>query len=188
MIDKLISEIKKIDNFSGDEIELFFSFLVEDFIEKGDYFLRIGEVSRHVAYITSGLVMHYKTYDGMDIPLEFSPEGEWVAYLKSFTAGTPADVAIKALEDTKVLTLSSGKLQELFQLNPKFMAIKNFYTELSFMNTAQHGADLAMLDGKDRYYKFMKEKPGLVNRVPQYHIAAYLGIKPQSLSRIRKDG
>lgn len=188
MINKLINEIKKIDNFSEEEIDTFFSFLEEDFIAKGDYFLRIGEVSRHLAYITSGLMMHYRIYDGMEIPIEFSPEGEWIAYLKSFTAGTPADVAIKALEDTRILSLSLGKLQELFQLNPKYMVIKNFYTELSFMNNAQHGADLAMLDGKERYYKFMKEKPDLVNRVPQYYIAAYLGIKPQSLSRIRKEG
>jgi CRP-like cAMP-binding protein len=188
MIEKLVSEIRKIDNFSDKEIDLFLSFLEEDFIRKGDYFLRMGEVSRHLAYITSGLVMHYKTYDGVDIPIEFSPEGEWIAYLKSFTAGTPADVAIKALEDTIILRLSSGNLQALFQLNSKYMAIKNYYTEISFMNNAQHGADLAMLDGKERYYKFMKEKPDLVNRVPQYYIAAYLGIKPQSLSRIRKEG
>ena len=44
-----------------------------------------------------------------------------------------------------------------------------------------------MLDAKARYYKFMREKPGLINRIPQYYIAAYLGIKPQSLSRIRKE-
>jgi hypothetical protein len=55
------------------------------------------------------------------------------------------------------------------------------------MSNAQHSADLAMLNGKDRYYKFMKEKPHLINRIPQYYIAAYLGIKPQSLSRIRKE-
>jgi hypothetical protein len=65
--------------------------------------------------------------------------------------------------------------------------MKYFYTELSFMNYAQHSADLAMLDGKDRYDKFLREKPDLINRVPQYYIAAYLGIKPQSLSRLRKN-
>jgi len=56
------------------------------------------------------------------------------------------------------------------------------------MSYARHGADLAMLSGKQRYYKFMQEKPHLINRIPQYYIAAYLGIKPQSLSRIRKEG
>jgi ribosomal protein L10 len=55
------------------------------------------------------------------------------------------------------------------------------------MSNAQHSADLAMLSGKERYYKFVKEKPHLINRIPQYYIASYLGIKPQSLSRIRKE-
>jgi hypothetical protein len=51
----------------------------------------------------------------------------------------------------------------------------------------QHGSDLAMLNAKQRYYKFMHESPEVINRVPQYYIAAYLGIKPQSLSRLRKE-
>jgi CRP-like cAMP-binding protein len=187
MIDKLIHDIKKIDKFSDEEIDQFFGYLTEGFIAKGDHFLKLGEVSHHVAFIISGLGMHYRLYDGIEIPIDFTPEGEWLAYLASFANGTPADVAIKALEDTKILKLSAIKMQELFQWQPKFMALKNFYTELSFMNNAQHSADLAMLDGKKRYYKFMNEKPDLVNRVPQYYIAAYLGIKPQSLSRLRKE-
>ncbi len=187
MIDKLIGEIKKIDTFSDEDIDLFFGYMTEDFMAKGDHFLKFGEVSHYVAYITSGLAMHYKMYDGIEIPIDFTQQGEWLAYLKSFTNGSPADTAIKALEDTRILALSATKMQELFQLQPKFMALKNFYTELSFMNTAQHTADLAMLDGKQRYYKFMQEKADLLNRVPQYYIAAYLGIKPQSLSRLRKE-
>jgi hypothetical protein len=79
-------------------------------------------------------------------------------------------------------------MQKLFEAQPKFMVLKDFYTETSFMSYARHGADLAMLSGKQRYYKFMQEKPHLINRIPQYYIAAYLGIKPQSLSRIRKEG
>jgi len=97
-------------------------------------------------------------------------------------------MGIKALEDMRILRLSATNMQLLFQAQPKFIALKSFYTEVSFMSNAQHSADLAMLNGKQRYYKFMNEKPHLVNRVPQYYIAAYLGIKPQSLSRIRKEG
>jgi CRP-like cAMP-binding protein len=187
MTNKLIAEIKTIADFSDDEIAQFFGYLEEDFIPKGDHFLKFGQVSHYVAYITSGLAMHYQLSDGVEIPIDFTPQGEWLAYLKSFTSGEPAEMAIKALEDTRILKLSATKMQELFHRQPKFMAMKNFYTELAFMNNAQHSADLAMLDGKKRYYKFMRENPDLVNRVPQYYIAAYLGIKPQSLSRLRKE-
>jgi CRP-like cAMP-binding protein len=187
MINTLTAEIKKIADFSDDEIDQFFSFLEEDFIPKGEHFLKFGQVSRYVAYITSGLVMHYQLSDGVETPIDFAIQGEWLAYDKSFASGEPADLAIKALEDTRILKLSSTKMQELFRRQPKFTAMKNFYTELSLVNNTQHSENLAMLDSKDRYYKFMREKPDLFHRVPQYYIAAYLGIKSQSLSRIRKE-
>jgi CRP-like cAMP-binding protein len=188
MIDKLILEIKKIGDFSDADIDLFSSYLKEAFIPKGEHFLKEGQVSRYLGYILSGLTMHYKMADGIEIPCDFIAEGQWVAYLKSFNSGLPADMAIKALEDTRLLTLSAADMQQLFQLEPKLMALKNFYTELSFISNTQHGADLAILDAAQRYFKFRTERPDLVNRVPQYAIAAYLGIKPQSLSRIRKKG
>jgi CRP-like cAMP-binding protein len=90
------------------------------------------------------------------------------------------------LEDSTIHCISFSNLQQLFNKHPKFLALKTYYVEQSMMDMAQHSADLAMLDARERYYKFMKEKPQLINRVPQYYIAAYLGIKPQSLSRIRK--
>jgi CRP-like cAMP-binding protein len=186
MLEKLIAEIKGIANFSKEDIELFLDSLEEVFLKKGDHFLQVGQISHHLAYIKSGLTMHYKIYDGLEIPCDFTPEYQWIAYLKSFATQTPADMAIKALEDTWLLRLSASNMQRLIEVQPGFMSLKNYYTELSFISNTQHGADLAMLNAKQRYYKFMQEKPDLIGRVPQYYIAAYLGIKPQSLSRLRK--
>jgi CRP-like cAMP-binding protein len=188
MTAELTAEIKRIGDFSDADIDLFFSFLKESFLPKGDYFLKEGQVSRYLAYTLSGLTMHFKTADGIEIPCDFTAEGQWLGYLKSFTSGLPADMAIKALEDTRLLMLSAADTGQLFHMQPKFMALRNHYTELSFISNAQHSADLAMLNATQRYSKFRSERPDLVNRVPQYAIAAYLGIKPQSLSRIRKGG
>jgi len=113
-------------------------------------------------------------------------ENEWIAHLESFTSGTASNMSIKALEDTSLLTLTNDSMHKLINTQPKFLVIKNYYTELSFIRNTHHASDLAMLNAKQRYYKFMKENPALINRIPQYHIAAYLGIKPQSLSRLRK--
>lgn len=188
MLNQLINKIQLVDKFSDDDIDLFAGYLTEDFIAKNEHFLHFGEVSRHVAFIGSGLAMHYKLHDGLEIPIDFTPEEEWIAYLSSFSQGTPSDMGIKALEDMRILKLSATNMQLLFQAQPKFIALKSFYTEVSFMSNSRHSADLAMLNGKQRYHKFVNEKPHLINRIPQYYIAAYLGIKPQSLSRIRKEG
>ena len=186
MTDQLIAEIKSISDFSDDDIRLFMDSMDEIFIAKGEHFLIEGQVSRHLGYIKSGLMMHYKIVEGIEVPADFTKENEWVAYLKSFSTNNPSDMFIKALEDTHLYLLSNVNMGELFQKQPKFMAIRSYYTELSFVRNTEHTSNLTTLNAKQRYYKFMKTHPDLLNRIPQYHIAAYLGIKPQSLSRLRK--
>lgn len=188
MTDRLIQEIQKIYPFSQEEIDILQGCLVKRPISKGDHFLNPNQISRHVAFIDSGLMVHYSLHDGVEIPCNFSLEGDWMGSLKSFTSGSITEVAIKALEDSWIREISAEQMEKLFLSSPRWLLFKNHLIQEVFFNITRHNADLAMLDGKARYYKFMREKPGLVNRVPQYYIAAYLGIKPQSLSRIRKQG
>jgi len=186
MPDTLIQKVKSIANFSEEDIDFFVSCLEEFTVAKGDHLLQDGQICRHLGYIETGLVMYYRLYDGLEIPTDFAAENDWASHLNSFVNKTPSDVAIKALEDTHLLKLSAENFEKLYQFQPRFILIKDYYTQLSFMNHTRHTADLAMLNAKQRYYKFMDEKADLANRIPQYYIAAYLGIKPQSLSRIRK--
>jgi CRP-like cAMP-binding protein len=186
MLDTLIKKIRLIDTFSESEINFFAGSLEQFSIAKGEHILEVGQVCRHLGFIESGLVMYYRVYDGVEIPTDFAIEGEWMGSLNSFSNKTPADLNIKALEDTRMLRLSAGNFEKVYQLQPKFIKLKDHYTELSFMSHTRHTADLAMLNAKQRYYKFVQERKDLVNRVPQYYVAAYLGIKPQSLSRLRK--
>ncbi len=186
MTDRLIDELRKIESFSDEEIDHLQSLLVKKFIRKGDHFLNPNQVSRHIAFIDSGLTVHYSLHDGIEIPCNFSMEGNWMGSLKSFDSGSPTEVAIKALEDLWIREISTEHTQQLFDSSPCWLRFKNHLLQDVFFNITQHNADLAMLDAKERYYKFMREKPDLFNRIPQYYIAAYLGITPQSLSRIRK--
>jgi CRP-like cAMP-binding protein len=186
MINELIAEIKKIIPISDEDINLFIQALEEKIIPKGEHFLKEGQVSKHIGYIKSGLMMYYKIVDGTEMPADFAKENDWVVYLKSFTSNTISDMNIKALEDTHLLILSNVKMGELFNIQPKFMVLRSYYTELSLIRNTEQTYNLTTLNAKQRYYKFMKDYPEFINRVPQYHLAAYLGIKPQSLSRIRK--
>jgi len=186
MVDTLIKNIRSISNFSADDIDFFISKLESFFIAKGQHFLMEGQICRHLAYVESGLAMYYRLYDGAEIPSDFAAENDWIGSLNSFANHTASDINIKVLEDTNLLRLSAENFEKVYEYQPKFLLLKNYYTELAFISHTRHTADLAMLNAKQRYYKFMQENPDLINRVPQYHIAAYLAIKPQSLSRIRK--
>jgi len=184
----MLERIKTAGNLSDADFALLVSKLETKTVKRGEHFLEIGKVNTSLGYIEKGLAMYYRVVDGEEIPVDFGIEGDWASYLKSFNDQSPSDLGIRMLEDSTVHCLSFASLGELFQLQPKFMALKTYYVERSLMDMAQHSANLATLDARDRYYKFMREKPDLINRVPQYYIAAYLGIKPQSLSRIRKEG
>ena len=182
----MLEKIKLAGQLSDADFALLTSRLVKRTLKKGEHFLEIGKVNTELGFIEKGLAMYYRIVRDEEVPVDFGVEGNWMSYLKSFNDQSPADLAIRMLEDSVVHCISHSSLESLFKEHPKFLAIKAYYVEQSMMDMAQHGADLATLDARERYYKFMKEKPQLINRVPQYYIAAYLGIKPQSLSRIRK--
>jgi CRP-like cAMP-binding protein len=187
IIHAVIDELSKTSKLSDEVIALLRDQLQIVHLKKGDNFLKVGEVSRQLGFIFKGLTMVYQLHDGTEVPLDFAVEGNWVACLKSFMEQQPSDRGIKTLEDTTLLTLSVDSLEKLTDKNPKAtMELKNHYITLSFIRVAQHGSDLSMLTAKERYEKFVKENPKLINRIPLYHVAAYLGIKSQSLSRIRK--
>ena len=186
MNEKLLAEIKKIADLSDEDLIFFKNSLEKEFIPKGEHFLKEGQICKHLGIVTEGLLMYYKIIDGEEIPADFSIENEWVSYLKSLSSGSPSDMAIKALEDTHLYTLSVEKMSELFSIQPKFMSLRNYYTEISFIKNTEHTVKFTAMNAKQRYYKLMEERAELINRVPQYYIAAYLGIKPQSLSRLRK--
>src|SRR5438128_2177568 len=101
MLDSLILAIKSSGNFSDDDIELLKNSMEQLTIPKAGYFLKAGQISRQIGYITKGLVMYFKMNEGNEIPCDFAMETEWVTYLRSFTTATASDMYIKALENTE---------------------------------------------------------------------------------------
>ncbi|MBP2833807.1 Crp/Fnr family transcriptional regulator [Aquimarina sp. U1-2] len=178
------SLLQTID-LSNEEIDYFDHILERRNIKKDQYFLRQGEISTEIAYVKSGLLMHYAIHDGNIIPCDFTIEKNWMAYLKSLTSGIPSDMNIIALEDSELFILKSQDMVTLFEKYPKYQKLKDQQVEKAFYQSTQHAADLATLSAKERYYKLMKHHPKFIQRVPQFHLAAYLGMRPQSLSRIR---
>ena len=187
MYKNLIFNIKKFDNYTDEELDYFISILSHKVIQKGEYFLKEGQISTTIAYIEQGLLMEYTNYKGEIKPSDFVKEDDWVTYFKSFSSQTPSDINIVALEISVLFVFEAKDLQLLFEKYPKFLAYKTHQIQKAFIDSAQHAMDLAILNAKQRYHKIIKERPFLIHRIPQYHLANYLGIKPQSLSRIRKE-
>jgi CRP-like cAMP-binding protein len=155
-------------------------------LQKGDFLLKEGQYCQRVILLERGLFMYYHIVDGEEVALDFAIEGDWISYIKSMSQGIPSDISIRAIEDSRVYLLPMDRMQDLFQKYPEFIQIRVNEIEKSFMEMAAYNIHLNTLTVEEHYKKLVETRKEWLSRVPQYYIASYLGIKPQSLSRIRK--
>jgi CRP-like cAMP-binding protein len=152
----------------------------------GEHFLEDGKVCRHVAFIEKGLVRYYMNDEGQEKTMYFNKEGEFVCNYQSFVPQKPSIVAIQALEDTELAVIGFEDLQTLYARVSGGERFGRLAIEQVFLTSAEQLRSFYTDSPTARYQQFVRAYPSLVQRVPQYYIASYVGIKPQSLSRIRK--
>ena len=181
---KLISGILPIKE---EYLDVFFSKFKTVSYKKGDYFVKEGQISRYIGFIVKGCLMCVYNNDGKEFIDEFSLDNEFISAYASFITGTPADKDIICLEDSELLILSYSNLQELYEIDPVFERTGRLMAEMLFMNWQQRVKSLLLDNAETRYLKLTENRPDLIQRVPQYHIAQYLGVSPETLSRIRKN-
>lgn len=153
---------------------------------KGTLLLREGQISRESYFNIEGCVRKYYLVDGEEKTTEFYIEEESIASLQSYTNKVPANHYFECVEDCKLAVLGYEKEQELFKRVPKFESLCRVSVEEDFGKQQEALAKFITSSPEERYLNLLENRPGLLQRVPQYHLASYLGVKPESLSRIRK--
>ncbi|HEX5170195.1 MAG TPA: cyclic nucleotide-binding domain-containing protein [Cyclobacteriaceae bacterium] len=186
MYDQLIHEINKYIELDDADTEIVKALFIDRNLARGDYFLKAGDVCREIGFIHSGLIYYGVNTDGHETVHNFADEHSFVSNYDSLINQTPSVKDIVALEETRMLVITRGSLEEFYSRvnhGERFgrLLIQEVYTNaikqlLSFYNS----------DPETRYTEFVQRHPDLVQRIPQYYIASFVGIKPQSLSRIRK--
>ena len=121
------------------------------------------------------------------LPGDFFFEGYWYTDLGSFFSNCHTIQTAQALEDSSLLFISKQDLDKLYNEFPKTERFGRIIAEQTLMGLRKKMDDLTLLDAKERYLNLIKNSPKIINKIPQHYIASYLGIKPQSLSRIRKN-
>jgi CRP-like cAMP-binding protein len=182
----LIDGIKQIISVSDDEAQLLKQLFTEKHIKKGEHFLIEGQVCRSVAMIKSGLVRYYINDDGNEGTYYFGSEGDFVCDYESFLPQAPTNKNIQALEDTSLYVISHDGLQQLYKGLKEGERLGRLAIEQIFVHNIQQLSSFYKDSPEVRYQRFLSTYSDISQRVPQYYIASYVGIKPQSLSRIRK--
>lgn len=157
-------------------------------IKKGTFLLREGEVCGHAFFVEKGLLRSYSIDDaGKEHIIQFAPENWIISDRSSSYFNEPSDFFIDAIEDADVIEL---KMEFLTQANNVSEAFRSYHERL-IQNHVRHLQkrinNLLSASAEARYLEFIKMYPDLLLRVPQWMIASYLGITPESLSRVRKE-
>ena len=154
---------------------------------KRQFVLQEGDVCTWFNFVVRGCLRSYKIDEkGNTHILQFASENNWINDLGSFHQITPSVLNIDALEDTVVLQISRDDLVSLYVNAPKFDRIFSVLIENGFIQLQQRLLQNISSTAEDRYHSFLNLYPHLINRLSQVQIAAFLGITPEFLSRLRK--
>ena len=186
MAEKLISKIRSLIDLNEEEIECINRLFKRKEIKKGDFFLVDGQVCKHAGFIEKGLIRYFINHDGEEKTYEFGQENNFVCNYESFLTQTPSTKIIQALEDSVILQISFTDLQIFYQSISQGERFGRMVIEYVFVQLLQALSSLYTDTPEYRYQKLFTDHPDLLQRVSQYHIASYVGVKPQSLSRIRR--
>ncbi|MCP4271514.1 MAG: Crp/Fnr family transcriptional regulator [Gammaproteobacteria bacterium] len=183
---QLLEVINKLCNLSKTVLDTFQSIFIDKEIAKGECFITEGDYGDSFAFIKSGLLRsYYISPKGEEYNKHFFLAGSFVAPLTSLVLHEPSPVYIGALESTKIMVANYKDLEKLYNAHLELNILGRKLVEFAWIEKERRETQLIMLEAKDRYKAFLKEYPGLEQRIPQYHVASYLGITPVQLSRIR---
>jgi CRP-like cAMP-binding protein len=165
-MDLLLKAIKHYIPLSAKDEATIHALFKQKTLKKGEHLLEAGHICRYVFFIESGLVRYYTTSDGEE--------------------QSASTVNIQALEDTVVWMISYAGLQKLYQTVEHGERFGRLAIEQVYVTAISQITSLYTDSPEVRYHKFLTSYPDIRQRIPQYYIASYVGVKPQSLSRIRK--
>ncbi|PSL47541.1 CRP-like cAMP-binding protein [Chitinophaga niastensis] len=185
MSQQLLNSIQYLIKLSEQEADFLVSLFKRVTLKKGEYFLREGKVSTEVAFIEKGLIRYLMNHNGEEINYYFSKEDEWTGNYESMLSRKPSTKSIVALETTVLWILSAENLQKIYTSIREGDRMGRLIIEDVFVKTAQQLTSLYTGTPEERYQEFFTIFQGIEHRIPQYMIASFIGVKPQSLSRIR---
>jgi CRP-like cAMP-binding protein len=188
MFDLLHTHIRKRIQITPKEFGLCTEFFAPRKIAKRQFVLHEGEVCNHLVFVNAGCLREYTVdHKGQEHIIQFAIGDWWISDLQSFLGKTVSTHRIDALQDSDVLLLEKEARDKMFEVVPKMERFFRLLLEGNYVATHKRINASLSDSAEERYLAFIKTYPDLVEQVPQGHIASYLGITPQSLSRIRKE-
>lgn len=186
MEEEIINYISRFVDLEENEAREMARAIPHKSIKKGEYLLKEGEISTECYFVMKGLVRQYETIDGDEKTTYFYTEEEALVAFESANEQKPCQFSWVCEEDTAVVIGRFNELDDFYEKHPKMEAFARKFIGFDFGRYQELISSFVTLTPTERYLHLLDKRPGLANRVPQYQLASFLGIKPETLSRIRK--
>ena len=173
----------KLYPFPEELLNHFAARLVFKKLKKKDFLLRPDQISNSLAFINKGSLRFYTDTERNELTINFFTENQWVADIESFLMQQPSKNYIEALENSDLAIITLNDIHELMDLYPRFRMLNALMADLTIPST--HLATLSTKNPDERYKDLLLKHPAWINRFPQMQIASYLGMTPETLSRVR---
>ena len=178
--------LQNFPNYTKEAFEIAKPFLKKKQLATDEYFLQLGNICNQIAFIEKGMLRLYYLNDGKEITHCFCRENSIACAYSSLITQQPSDTAIQAIEPTNIIYFSNESLQKLYQQNPFWQQVGRIASENEYLITECHNRFVTNLTATERYTDIMNNDPELLQRVPLNHLASYIKVAPETLSRIRK--
>ena len=186
--ENLKKQIEVFCELSATDLETVMSKFMHCSFKQKEYILVKGQISAHIHFIEQGLVRVFHLRDGKETTTYLSSDHGFVSSYSSFINQQKSIENIQCLEDTETLSISFKSMQELYERIPPWEKVGRILAEQNFLCLADRLLKLQSTPAKEKYLEFLKTAPAkIVQRTPLIHVASFLGIAPESLSRIRKN-
>ncbi|NER14373.1 cyclic nucleotide-binding domain-containing protein [Leptobacterium flavescens] len=179
---------RKIVDFSEEEFHALYQLIEIKKYKKGEFFATPSKVCHHVGFLLSGIFRVYHLGQDKEITDYFNTteRNPLISSFSSFLTQTPGNDYVEAIEDSEIIMISGSNLQKLYDRFKSFERFGRILAEKNYVLALERIESLQYHSATQRYESFLQLYPQLINRIPNYYIASYLGVTPESLSRIRK--
>jgi CRP-like cAMP-binding protein len=185
---RLRAYLERRGTFTDEEFAFLEPLFLPRTLHAGEFFQRAGDGVTHGAFVATGCLRKYVVdAKGKEHIVQFAPENWWIGEGPGIPSGTPAQYFIDAVEDSHVLLVDAASHQRAIDHVPAYAAGFRHGIQRDAAAKEQRIVNALSESAEERYEAFLKKYPSIALRVPQFMLASYLGVSPETLSRIRKN-